>query len=130
MLKSSFRLSPLVVALAFSAIQAFSAAGAAGQSARGGDADAKVQTAKVVVTELGFEPEKITLRAGTPARITFLRTTEKTCGTEVLFPSLKIERPLPLNEPVTIEFTPTKAGDIAFACGMEMLRGTVVVVQR
>src|SRR5262245_57134905 len=98
MLKSSLRLSPLVVALAFSAIQAFSAVGGAGQSGRGGDADAKVQTAKVVVTELGFEPEKITLRAGTPARITFVRTTEKTCGTEVLFPALKIERPLPLNE--------------------------------
>ena len=36
-------------------------------------------------------------------------------------------RALPLNEPVVIEFTPANAGDIAFACGMNMLHGTVVV---
>jgi cobalt-zinc-cadmium efflux system membrane fusion protein len=85
------------------------------------------QTAKVVVSERGYEPAKVTLRAGTPARITFVRTTDKTCGTEVVFPSLNIKRALPLNEPVVIEFTPAKAGDIAFACGMNMLKGVVVV---
>jgi plastocyanin len=57
------------------------------------------QTAKVVVSEQGYEPAKVTLRAGTPARITFVRTTDKTCGTEVVFPSLNIKRSLPLNEP-------------------------------
>jgi membrane fusion protein, heavy metal efflux system len=86
-----------------------------------------VQTAKVVVNEQGYEPAKVTLRAGTPARITFVRTTDKTCGTEVVFPSLNIKRALPLNEPVVIEFTPAKSGDVAFACGMNRLHGTVVV---
>jgi Cu+-exporting ATPase len=56
-----------------------------------------------------------------------VRTSDKTCGTEVVFPSLNIKRALPLNEAVTIEFTPTKMGDIAFSCGMNMLHGTVVV---
>jgi plastocyanin domain-containing protein len=28
---------------------------------------------------------------------------------------------------VVIEFTPTKSGDIAFACGMNMLHGTIIV---
>jgi len=86
-----------------------------------------IQTAKVVVNEQGFEPAKVTLRAGTPVRITFVRTTDTTCGTEVVFPSLNIERALPLNEPVVIEFTPAKSGEIAFACGMNMLHGAVVV---
>jgi plastocyanin len=86
-----------------------------------------VQSVKIVVNEQGFEPAKVSLRAGTPARITFVRTTDKTCGTEVVFPSLNIKRALPLNEPVTIEFTPAKTGDIAFACGMNMLKGVVVV---
>jgi Cu+-exporting ATPase len=45
----------------------------------------------------------------------------------VVFPSLNIKRTLPLNEPVVIEFTPAKTGEIAFACGMNMLRGAVVV---
>jgi len=43
------------------------------------------QTAKVVVSEHGYEPAKLTLSAGTPARITFVRTTDKTCLTEVVF---------------------------------------------
>ena len=90
-------------------------------------AQAKTQTAKVTVTEQGFEPARITLRAGTPARLTFVRTSDKTCATEVVFPSLKIKRALPLNKPVEIEFTPAKTGEITFACGMNMLKGAVVV---
>jgi RND family efflux transporter MFP subunit len=85
------------------------------------------QTAKVIVSEQGYEPANVTLRAGTPARITFVRTTDKTCGTEIVFPSLNIKRALPLNQPVTIEFTPAKTGKIAFACGTNMLRGLVVI---
>lgn len=85
-----------------------------------------VQTAKVVVGEQGYEPATVTLRAGVPARITFVRTTDNTCGTEVVFPSLNIKRALPLNEPVVVELTPDKAGEIAFACGMNMLSGAVV----
>jgi RND family efflux transporter MFP subunit len=97
-------------------------------SAGGGSTQPRdVQSAKIVVGEKGYEPAAINLRAGAPARITFVRTTDKTCGTEVVFPSLNIKRALPLNEPVTIEFTPATSGEIAFACGMNMLRGTVVV---
>jgi RND family efflux transporter MFP subunit len=102
-------------------------ASATSASPTAGRSSETAQTARVVVKEQGYEPAKIALRAGTPARITFVRTTDKTCGTEVVFPSLNIKRALPLNEPVVIEFTPAKSGDIAFACGMNMLHGTVVV---
>jgi hypothetical protein len=91
------------------------------------DVDAPVQNVKIMVNEQGYQPAKVTLRAGVPAHLTFLRTTDKTCGTEVVFPSLNIKRALPLNEAVLIEFTPAKSGDIAFACGMNMLHGTLVV---
>jgi RND family efflux transporter MFP subunit len=104
-----------------------SAATRGSESAKAAGPDENVQTAEIVVNERGFDPARVTLRAGTPARITFRRTTDKTCGTEVVFPSLDIKRALPLNQPVQIEFTPAKAGDIAFGCGMNMLRGTVVV---
>jgi len=87
----------------------------------------KVQDARVLVTETGYEPAKLTVRAGEVARITFVRTTDKTCGTEVVFPSLNIRRALPLNRPVVVEFTPKTSGEIGFLCGMNMLRGTVVV---
>ena len=84
-------------------------------------------TASVTVTETAFDPQRLTLRAGVPARVTFIRASEKTCATAVVFPSLNIRRELPLNQPVAIEFTPDTPGEIAFACGVNMLRGTVVV---
>jgi RND family efflux transporter MFP subunit len=90
-------------------------------------AAAEVQSAKVTVTERGYEPDKVTLRAGVPARLTIVRLTDKTCGTEIVFQMLNIKRALPLNEPVLIELTPPKTGDIAFACGMNMLKGVLVV---
>jgi cobalt-zinc-cadmium efflux system membrane fusion protein len=95
-------------------------------STDGGSGEA-AQTAKVVVSEQGYEPATVSLRAGIHARITFVRTTDKTCGTEIVFPSLNIKRALPLNEPVVIEFTPARSGEITFVCGMNMLHGSVVV---
>lgn len=84
-----------------------------------------VQTARVTVGDQGFEPSRVVLRAGVTARITFLRASEKTCATELVFPSLEIKRALPLNQPVVIELTPS-TGELTFACGMNMLRGTIV----
>ena len=86
-----------------------------------------VQEAKIVVGDTGFEPSRLTLRAGVPARLTFTRTSDKTCATSVVVPSLRVKKELPLNQPVTIEFTPGQAGEIAFACGMNMLHGTLIV---
>ena len=83
------------------------------------------QTFQVTVTAAGFEPSTLTMKAGVPAKVTFRRTADPSCATEVVFPSLNIRRALPLNQPVEVRFTPT-AGQIAFACGMDMFRGTVV----
>jgi plastocyanin domain-containing protein len=85
------------------------------------------QITRIVVSDKGFAPDRVTLRAGVAARLSFLRTTDATCATEVVVPSLKIRRKLPLNEPVLIEFTPDKAGEIGFACGMGMFHGTIFV---
>ena len=98
----------------------------AGAAAPGHTApDTTVQTARIVVSSLGFEPSTLTLQADLPARLTLVRTSDGTCGTEVVLPSYDIRRTLPLNEPVDIEFTP-KAAEITFTCGMGMLRGTIV----
>ena len=85
------------------------------------------QEASVTVSDTSFQPSRLALRAGIPARLTFTRTSEKTCATSVVFASLNIRRDLPLSQPVTIEFTPSRTGEIAFACGMNMLRGTLVI---
>jgi RND family efflux transporter MFP subunit len=89
---------------------------------------APAQSFAVRVTAAGFEPDTLTLRAGTPARITFTRTTDETCAKEVVFAGYGIRRSLPLNQPVTVDFVP-KNGAAGFACGMNMLKGTLVVLQ-
>ncbi len=86
-----------------------------------------VQAITITLNEQGYQPANVRLRAGVPARLTFVRKVEATCGTEVMLPEYNIKRELPLNVPVTVEFTPPKAGDLKFACGMNMLRGTILV---
>ena len=45
---------------------------------------------------------------------------------DVTLVTLKL-RSVPRREPVTIELTPSTTGDIAFACGMDMLKGRLIV---
>jgi RND family efflux transporter MFP subunit len=85
------------------------------------------QAVSVTLTEKGYQPDSIRLRRDVPARLTFTRKVEQGCGTEVVFPDYDIRRELPFNTPVVIEFTPGKAGEFKFACGMDMLRGKLIV---
>jgi RND family efflux transporter MFP subunit len=55
------------------------------------------QSFAVAITPSGFEPASLTLRRGVPARVTFTRTTDQTCATEVVIPAFGIRRALPLN---------------------------------
>jgi plastocyanin domain-containing protein len=74
----------------------------------------------------GFKPSSVDVKPNEPIELVFTRKAEKTCATEVSVPSLKIKKPLPLNEPVSIALTPEK-NEITFACGMNMLKGKLVV---
>ena len=102
-------------------------AGARAAAGRPGGNRRAVQSVTVTVTDDGYQPSAVRLRKGIPARITFIRRTEMTCGTPVVFPALGIRRELPLDEPVTIRFTPRRAGRLRFACGMDMWHGALIV---
>lgn len=82
--------------------------------------------ATIEVSSKGFTPPSASLQAGMPARLTFIRKDTDNCATEIVLPEYGIRKSLPLNQPVVIEFTPRK-GDLAFACGMNMLSGKVLV---
>lgn len=90
-------------------------------------APAAAQSIRITVSEKRFEPSRVTARAGSALRLTFVRTSDATCATEVTVPAFTMKRALPLNQPVEVELTPQKSGDIEFVCGMGMLRGTIVV---
>lgn len=88
---------------------------------------AQPQRATIVVNRHGYQPTSVRLRQGVPARLTFIRKTDETCGTEIIIPAYGINRPLPLNQPVVVSFTPKKAGRIKLTCGMDMFRGSLIV---
>lgn len=83
----------------------------------------------IVVTEDGFRPEDVRVPAGKPVTLVFHRETEKTCATEVVFDveGKKVEHELPLHQAVEIAVTFPKAGKLTYACGMDMVHGTITV---
>jgi plastocyanin domain-containing protein len=84
------------------------------------------QTATVELTSNGIEPSSLKMEAGTPAKVNFVRKTDATCAKEVVIKEFKINSKLPLNEPIAVEFTPRK-GEFTFACGIDMIKGKLVV---
>lgn len=82
---------------------------------------------EVQVTKDGFVPAQVEVVAGKPVTIVFRRTTDETCAREAVFPSLKRRVELPLNKPVRVTLQPRSGQTIAFACGMGMYSGKVVV---
>lgn len=85
------------------------------------------ELARITVSKNGFEPAEIKVEKGKPTKIAFTRIDEQNCASEVVFPKLNVTRKLPVGETVSIEINPTDTGEIAFACGMGMLKGKVLV---
>jgi plastocyanin domain-containing protein len=82
---------------------------------------------EIQVTGEGFVPASIKVRKGQKVRLVVTRTTDRTCATEIVIRDQGINQKLPLNQPVTVEFTPVKSGQIRYACGMDMISGVIVV---
>ena len=82
-----------------------------------------------VVVRGGYTPDRIEVRLGRPVRLTFLRQESNPCTEQVILGDFGISRTLPEGERVPVEFTPDKAGEFTFHCGMNMVRGKLVVTQ-
>jgi plastocyanin len=83
-----------------------------------------------VAVDRGYQPNLIEVKEGELVRLTFLRTDYTPCTREVVFPELGIRKELPTNKAVVIELPALKAGEYEFRCGMNMVRGTIVVRPR
>src|SRR5262245_44617187 len=81
----------------------------------------------IKVSEMGYEPNKLPVKAHERVTLVFTRTAEGECIEKVQIPSKNILKPLPLNQPVAIPFESDKPGDVKFACGMDMQKGTIIV---
>lgn len=82
---------------------------------------------KVTVSKDGYSPAKLTVKAGQPVKLAFTRTDEENCGGTVVFPKLKISAKLPVGQTVLVELPAQEKGELSFACGMNMLKGTLIV---
>jgi manganese oxidase len=82
---------------------------------------------KVTVSKDGYTPAKLTVKAGQPVKLAFTRTDEENCGGTVLFPKLKISAKLPVGQTVLVELPAQEKGELSFACGMNMLKGSLVI---
>ncbi|MBA3694186.1 MAG: cupredoxin domain-containing protein [Acidobacteria bacterium] len=69
----------------------------------------------------------IVVKSGVPVRLNFYRDETSSCSEQVVFGDFGIVKDLPAHKTTPIEFTPDKAGKFTFACGMNMLRGKLVV---
>ena len=79
------------------------------------------------MTAKGYEPQRIDVEGGKPVVLRFTRTTTDTCGEAVIVAGDPVAHMLPVNRPVDVKVTPPKSGELAFACGMGMMHGTLVV---
>ena len=88
--------------------------------------DAGVQEIRVIVKG-GYDPDVILVKKGVPVRIDFYRDETESCSEEIVFGDFNIRKSLPAYKTTPIEFTPEKAGEYTFACGMGMMRGKLIV---
>jgi len=74
-----------------------------------------------------FTPASVTIPANQPVRLHFRRTDEATCADEIVLPELNMRKKIAANETVTFDLPAQQARTLNFACGMDMMKGTVVV---
>jgi Cu+-exporting ATPase len=86
-----------------------------------------VQLVRVVVKG-GYSPDVIQVRAGVPVRMLFDRQEAGDCSSRVVMPDFKVNALLPAYTTTVVEFVPGEEGDFRFACGMNMISGTLHVV--
>jgi plastocyanin domain-containing protein len=80
-----------------------------------------------VTVKGGYSPDVIVVRKGAPVRLNFYRDETASCSEKVIFGDFGIARDLPPFKTTSIELTPEKEGEFTFTCGMNMLRGKLIV---
>src|SRR5207245_6572911 len=75
----------------------------------------------------GYSPDVIRARRGVPLEIVFDRQESGDCTSRVVFPDLAVRASLPAFGRTTVRLDPATADEFGFACGMNMIRGTLIV---
>jgi Cu+-exporting ATPase len=75
----------------------------------------------------GYSPDLIRVEEGVPLRLVFDRQENSDCSSRIVFPDFGVSKSLAAFGRTTVELMPMSAGKFGFACGMNMLHGTLLV---
>ncbi len=104
--------------------------GAMGGGALAGSVKRAQHRVEIAVVQEGFAPASITVKKNEPVTLVFTRKTEETCAKQVLVylsPEQKVEKTLPLGEPVEIAAVFTTSGALDFTCKQGHVAGVINV---
>ena len=74
-----------------------------------------------------YSPDRIVVKKGRPVRLVFYREDDSECTAQVVVPDLNVKQDLALKKDTAVTFVPEKEGEFTFACGMDMMKGKLVV---
>ncbi|MGZ8565774.1 MAG: cupredoxin domain-containing protein, partial [Actinomycetota bacterium] len=95
---------------------------------KAGRAERKGAIQEVLVrVQGGYSPNVIRSEQGVPLRLIFDRQETGECSSRVVFPDFGMSASLPAFASTAVDLMPARAGTFGFACGMNMLHGTLVV---
>lgn len=86
-----------------------------------------IQEVTINISDNGYTPDDIKIKKGIPVKVTLKTNDTLGCARAFVVPSLNIQKNLPKTGEDSFEFTPEKAGKIAFSCSMGMYSGQFVV---
>lgn len=105
-------------------------------TACGGSKASDVQAAEpqggaiaIEVTEAGYVPARLKVKRGEPVELRITRKTDATCAKEIVLDEYKINTPLPLNQQVSVAFTPSASGELKFGCAMDKMISGIITVE-
>src|SRR5438045_1027055 len=84
----------------------------------------------ITLTEKGFVPANVKVKANEKVILVFTRKIENTCAREVILwlsDKEKLELKLPFDKAVGLPVTFPKAGTLTYGCSMDMVKGVVTV---
>jgi len=99
---------------------------AAGAGVKEAAVQSNQQVIEMTVDYNGFTPSVFKLKRGLPVRWIINGKQISGCTSQIIVPSLKIEKKLSPGENI-VEFTPMVAGTISFSCWMGMVRGQFII---
>jgi len=81
----------------------------------------------MILVKGGYTPDTIVVQRGKPLRLNFRREETASCSEKVIFADFGRSADLPTGQLVSVELLPEEPGEYAFACGMGMFRGKLIV---